>query len=228
MRRVVFAATAIGLLIAGGAAVWIFSRHPSLEPSPATSPKPTVSSDPNTARVRVVGLDGSPLSGMLPIATETPNAFDAPVAKGKPTDSQGRGTVMLDPNRWLYVRAWDPQLRYFANNYFEVPAGNAAVRDELQIVMVEGATLKARLFRADGTPAAHENVGLMMFHPDKGPWWPGEADTDADGNVEFSRVPAGKFLLALKTAQSGRVDLPAVFLPPGGETHLGNVQLLPE
>lgn len=228
MKRVVFAATAMGMVIAGGAAIWAYNRYLTSNTPPEVSSEPVVSSVPNTARVRVVGLDGSPLSGMLPIATETPNAFDAPVAKGKPTDSQGRGTIVLDPNRWLYVRAWDPQLRFFANNYFEVPSGNAAVRDELQIVMVEGATLKARLFRADGSPAAHENVGLMMFHPDKGPWWPSEADTDDAGNVQFSRVPAGKFLLALKTSQSGRIDLPAVFLPPGGETDLGNVQLLPD
>lgn len=230
MRRFLLAvAVAAGIVLI--ASVWIIQErtgfkkaHPSAPPS-ETNAQPTSGT---LVRVRVVGLDQQPLRDMLPIATETPNAFDKPLAQGKPTDAQGRSSLVLDPNRWLYVRAWDPTLRFFANNYFDVPAGQADVAEELVVVMVEGARLRATLFTPEGNPVANENVGLMMFHPEKGPWWPAEADTDTAGNVVFERVPAGQFLLALKTVHSGRIDLPAVFLPPAGDTHLGNIQLLPE
>ncbi len=229
MKRLALWLAAIGLIVAVFALGYLrnqktqtATQHPSQDVAETPSGSGTL------IRVRVVGLDQQPLSGMLPIATEKPNAFDEPVARGKPTDAHGKSSLILDPNRWLCVRAWDPQLRFFANNYYDVPAGKADVSEELLIVMVEGARLKARLFAPDGAPAANENVGLMMLHPEKGPWWPAEANTDDEGNVVFDRVPAGQFLLTLKTVKSGRIDLPAVFLPPAGETDLGKVQLLPE
>lgn len=222
----------VGPLVIGAAVVCAMVLWRYAGPRPDTDvgsrPKPPGGSDESAVRVRVVNLEGRPLAGMIPIATETPNAFDAPVSEGRPTGEDGRSRLALDPSRWLYVRAWDPALRFFANNYFDIPPGPSPVQDELEIVMVEGAVLRVQLLAWDGRPAADENVGLMMFHPDKGPWWPGETDTDKEGNAVFARVPAGKFLLTMKALYSGRIELPAVYLPPGGEVNLGTVQLLPE
>jgi hypothetical protein len=95
----------------------------------------------------------------------------------------------------------------------------------MEIVMVPGASLDLALMRPDGTPVADTNVGIMMFHPSKGPWWPSEADTDKTGTVHFPALPAGKYMIRLKALGMDRIDLPDVDLPPGGHTNLGQVTL---
>ena len=162
---------------------------------------------------------------MTPIATATPNAFDAPVAVGQPTDATGRGSLVLPPDQRLYVRAWDPNQQWFANNYFDVPPGEGAETPLMQIVMVRGASLDAVVLAPDRTPAANTNVGLMMFHPTQGPWWPGEADTDAAGAVHFPALPAGTYTMKLKALDAGTIEVPGVTLPPGGHADLGPIVL---
>lgn len=193
--------------------------------SPRDSTPKSTSDDLILARVRVVDLEGRPLEGMVPIATNRPNAFDSPVAKGYPTDSSGRSWVALDPDRWLCVRAWDPELRFFANKYFEIPPGPGTITEELELVMVEGATLCMQVFDPDGRPLAGEEVAIMMAHPEHGPWWPDKASADGDGAVTFDRVPAGTYFLKIGTARSGEIELSEVILPPAGRADLGKVQL---
>ncbi len=198
------------------------------KPSPQTTNPATREPKPGsaiTARVRIVDLLGNPLANMAPIATRQPNAFDEPFAKGPLSGSDGYSSIVLDTTQWLYVRAWDPATRYFANNYFDVPPGDAPVDKTLEITMAPGATLKAHLSGAGGGPVGNETVGLMMLHPDKGPWWPCEACTDAEGGVVFSPVPPGRFLLRFKAAESGAAELPEVSLEPGGICDLGSVPL---
>ena len=176
-------------------------------------------------RVRVVDLRGRPLEGMVPIATKKPNAFDKPVAWGKPTDARGRGEIVLASDSALCLRAWDPEGNLFTNNYFDIPAGRRTAEKRLEIVMVEGAVLTVQLVDPDGRPAALENVGLMMFHPTKGPWWPGEGDTDGEGRVSFSPVPAGQYVIKMKAIRSGTIELPGVMIRPGETVDLGKVAL---
>ena len=57
---------------------------PAQPPQAAASPGQMV-----TANVITVDLDGRPLSGMMPIASTYPNAFDAPVARGQATKDDG-------------------------------------------------------------------------------------------------------------------------------------------
>jgi len=231
MRRRVPAALshALSLLVAGVLlAVLLGACGVEKEPAetaqtvgPADTPGDSV-----TARVAVVDLDGEPLAGMRPVATRTPNAFGEPVVMGAATDLKGSGYVLLPADIRLYVRAWDPDLTYFANNYFDIPAGKPGGETPLmRIVMVEGASLDVVLLDADGRPAANTNVGLMMFHPAKGAWWPGEADTDAGGAAHFASLPAGAYMLKLKALNVGRIDIPNVQMTPGGQTDLGEVIL---
>jgi hypothetical protein len=227
MRRVLLLAlTVSGILLGCGN-----DEKTPVEKAPATAAE---SSGPRTgvkakkittAPVLVVDLAGRPLSDMLPIATDQPNAFEKPVVQGELTGVDGRSVLTLPRDEHLYVRAWDPAMRMFPNNFYEVLAPTGDRTETMTITMVEGATLAMTLLDAAQQPVANENVGLMMFHDVHGAWWPAEGDTDADGRVVFERVPPGKYTMKLKAIKSGALEIGGVNLPPGGETDLGPIIL---
>mgnify|MGYP003735406325 CR=1 FL=1 len=175
------------------------------------------------AAVTVVDLEGQPLAGMTPIATTNANAFDAPVAVGHATDDAGKSALVLPRDVRVYVRAWDPDRRYFANNYYDIPPAVGDRTEDMHFSMVQGASLEVRFVTPDGTSVANTNVGLMMLHPAKGPWWPDECDTDGSGAAVFASVPAGRFTCRFKAAGAGEVEIADVELDVGGHTNLGQV-----
>ncbi|HIJ66646.1 MAG TPA: carboxypeptidase regulatory-like domain-containing protein [Candidatus Hydrogenedentes bacterium] len=177
------------------------------------------------ASVRAVGLDGTPVPGIMPIATTDPNAFDEPFAKGQLTGPDGRSAITIEPGRHTYVRGWDPALRKFANNYVELLPVSGNAIEEMVLVMVSGAALEAALLTPDGVPAANVEVRLMMVHPAEGPWWPATAVTDADGLVRFGAVPAGNFAIRLVADDIGEIEFAEVMLPPNGTVQLGRIVL---
>jgi len=202
-------------------------------PAPAAStdaPDPVAEAPDGTvvAQVRAVDLDGAPVAGIIPIATPQANAFDPPAAEGAPTDAEGRGALAIPTRGWMYVRGWDPELKRFANNIYDIPPGEGVIADELTLIMVDAATLEMTLYDAEGVAVADEAVGLMMLHPDRGPWWPAESHTDAAGVARFPNVPPGAYQLRIKAAESGMIELPTVTLLPGAVTDLGAVGLLPQ
>jgi len=221
MRCPVTALAALVLLAAGLAGC-------GREPEPSRD-VPTPSQQRQAAavvRLRAVDLNGNPVPGMLPIATESANGLDEHlVARGAPTGTDGCSVFRIPPGRRLYVRAWDDTRRLFASNYHEVFPSSGGQTKLLDVVMVPGASLRAELHSAEGAPIADTNVGLMMFHPTEGPWWPDEGDTDARGVVVFPSVPPGTYLIKLKAATGAMVELPEVDLPPGGATDLGAITL---
>lgn len=188
---------------------------------PAPAPKAEVPEGQTLGYVRVVSLDGNPVAGVRPIATARRNAFTEPVASGPPADNDGRSYLYFPDDKTLFVRGWDPELHWFPNNFFQAVPGTGEVTGEMKLVMVRSAVITATLLRPDGEPAANENAGLMMFHPELGPWWPSDAVTGPGGEVRFAPVPAGAFLLKLKVASGGMLEIPPVPLPPGGEKDLG-------
>jgi hypothetical protein len=170
-------------------------------------------------------MNGTPLPNMLPIASTQPNAFNKPLVTGQPTGDDGRGYLTIPSDQWLYVRAWDPTNRMFANNYFDVLPGKAETTDVMEIVMLPGASLSAVVVDGSGTPIGDSAVGMMMSHPTRGPWWPAESRTDEKGKVVFESVPAGKYQVTLETPAGQQIELPEVALPPGGSADLGPVAL---
>ncbi len=178
-----------------------------------------------TAFMRVVTLEGLPLSGMIPIATLQPNAFDRPIATGVKTNADGQSRIRFTTDQKVALRAWDPDLRYFPNNFYEVLPQIGEVDEMLVISMVEAATIEAVLFQPDGRPVANENTGIMLFHPVHGPWWPAEADADEKGAVTFAKVPPGQYVLRLKVASGAAVEIPETYLAPGKSAHLGLLYL---
>ncbi len=174
-----------------------------------------------TAHVRVAKLDGTPLAGIAPIVTKQPNAFDAPVATGPLTAANGESYVQYPRKEYLYLRGWDPELKYFPNNFFDLLPSREAVVGGLELVMVEGAVLTAALVGADGVPLANANAGLMMLHPNRGPWWPAQSNCDAAGTVRFEAVPPGSFTLRIKAEPGGMVEVPETAIRPGGAVDLG-------
>ena len=190
------------------------------EPSPAPSHPTRV-----RANVRAVDLEGRPLPNMTPIATTAKNAFGEPLAHGSPTGEDGHAVFFVPSDRLLFVRAWDPTLRRFANNFYELHPGPGEETEVMMIVMAPGASLDAVLFNTEGRPAANANVGIMMFHPAEGPWWPGEADTNERGEVHFPCLPAGTYVIKIKVLGNGQLEVPDVTLAPGGNTNLGPVFL---
>jgi hypothetical protein len=195
-------------------------------PAPTAEKTPPTPSAPEqaTGYVRVVDRAGNPLPNMTPIVTTQPNAFDKPVAMGAPTDGDGKGQVRFVSDQLLFLRAWDPLQRWYPNNFYEfMPGGNVA--DNLEIVMVRAAALEVHLVHADGGPIADEEVGMIMLHPTRGPWWPAQGQSDASGRVFFKSVPPGQFVFRFKVESSGTGEVPETPLPPGETAVLGVVTL---
>ncbi len=199
---------------------------PAQQPSKTTS---TSISEENsyvaTGYVRVLDLGGEPMANMAPIVTRSANAFDPPLSTGALTDAEGRGSVRFPNNEKLFLRAWDPQLAYFPNNFFTILPASGDATDELTVVMAKAASLSVQLYDADNAPLAHQNIGIMMFHPTEGPWWPASANTDAEGLVHFPAVPPGSFVIKVKAESGLQYELPALSLAPGADIDVGAVIL---
>lgn len=200
--------------------------------APATAPataEPTPQPAPPTgfvsASVQVVDLAGKPLMGMAAIVTRQPNAFDQPVAMGDPTDANGMGTIRFENNEHLYLRAWDPLLGYFPNNFYEILPGGSVVKETLTIEMVPSAGLEAQLVLPDGQPAANQTVEIMLSHATRGPWWPARGQADAEGVVRFPNLPAGEFLLEFRVPAGAALQVTETPLPPGELVNLGALNL---
>ncbi len=178
-----------------------------------------------TATIQVVDLSGAPQAHMVPIVTKEPNAFDKPVKTGSATDHLGKGTIRFSADEHLFLRAWDPTLNYFPNNFYEVLAGGNQITDDLVIQMVPAAALSVQLLLPDDTIAANMTIGLMLFHPTRGPWWPAEGTTDTDGFVTFAHLPAGEYVLRFKAASGARLEYRQTALPPGDRVDLGVLTL---
>lgn len=178
-----------------------------------------------TAQMQVLTLQGVPLAGMIPIATRSPNAFDKPIATGPPTNEKGESYIQFPSTEKVALRAWDPKLQFFPNNFFEALPNTGSAAETLVIRMVEASALDAVLTFSDGTPAQRDNAGLMLIHPVYGPWWPAEGNTNERGEVRFAPVPPGKFVLRIKVASGAFVEVPETYIAPGEPTHLGIVMM---
>lgn len=195
-------------------------------PEPAPTPPTPAAPATITAQVLVTDYEGAPLAGMVPIVTRQPNAFDEPVARGNPTDASGVSRFTFPAGEKLCLRAWDPDLNYFPNNFFDVgPVAELSAADT-PIVMVRAATLRGLLLRPDGAPAANEEVSLMLSHPVRGPWWPAKTRTGPDGMLLLPNTPPGMFQIEIQ-AESGRLLLPQATLLPGIMADVGMVTLAP-
>jgi hypothetical protein len=196
-------------------------------PSPTPDAKPSASKDTIRSVVQLRDLAGNPLAGMGAIATESPNAFDAPVAKSTETNEAGEGHIILPAGRELYVRGWDPDLKYFANNFYNVLKGDGSQTQTLVLTMVEASEAVAQLETPDGAPLVNMAVQVMLSHPTQGPWWPSRGETNSAGLLTLSPLPPGQFNLELRTKTAGSLELPATVLPPGETAVLGKLTLRP-
>jgi hypothetical protein len=172
-----------------------------------------------------VDLEDRPVANAIPIATRQPNAFDQPLARGAATGPDGTSTVAIPGGEWVCVRAWDPELKKFANNYVDVYGSAEHVAGVIRLTLVPGAELRATLFMPDGSRAANTRVDILMHHPTRGPWWPSFTETDAEGVAEFPALPAGVYRVEWSAASGGRIDMPEVTLMPGSHVDLGVVPL---
>jgi len=200
------------------------AASPETKPVP-TEPEPQPATSSVRVGVRVVDLSGAPLAQMTPIVTRKPNAFDQPVATGSATDSQGHGSISFPTEEDLFLRAWDPALNFFPNNFYEILSGGNRVEANLVIQMVPAATLAVQLILPNNEIAADLAIGLMLYHPTRGPWWPTEGKTNKDGFVSFPNLPAGEYVLRFKTDSGARLEHRQTALPPGGEVDLGVLTL---
>ena len=194
-------------------------------PSESPAPKDSPTLSPALAKIRAIDMEGRPLANMMPIATAEPNAFDTPVARGALTNERGESHLSLPLDGKLFVRVWDPSLRYFANNIFEVyPLSHAETR-WLEVTMAPSAHLTVSLTGPTGDALVDTEVELMLRHPTWGPWWPARSRTDGAGAAVFESLPPGKYVIALWAVGVGRVELNEGLLPPGESVHAGAAML---
>jgi len=171
------------------------------------------------ATLRAVDLDDKPLKGMIPIATRGANAFDEPLVRGEPSKIDGTSVLSIPSDQHLFLRMWDPVLKYFANNFYEIVPGARNIPATMTVTMVPGASLDMIV------PALNATVDIMMIHPAEGPWWPARATSDAAGHVHFDAVPAGVYAVRVTAQSGGTADLGEVKLQPSGALDLGRVPL---
>jgi len=100
------------------------------------------------------------------------------------------------------------------------------VAADTPVTMVPAAEAHGVLLLPGGGPAANTPVSLMLSHPTRGPWWPAEAVTGADGAFSFPNIPPGVFRVEL-TAAAGAAMLEEVTLQPGAPNELGAPTLSP-
>lgn len=174
--------------------------------------------------VRVVDLAGNPLPNMQPIANRQRNAWDEPLSRGELTNSDGWAVLTLPPDGLAYVRAWDPSQRHHSSNFLSVHAIPGVELEPVTVTMVQAARLEARLVDESQAPLADEPAELLLFHPEEGPWWPAQTQTDSEGRVEFEQIPPGEYRVQI-AGPSGRVELSNVAIRPGGSVDLGALPL---
>lgn len=203
-------------------------------PAPATALAPSAGADEaaqtpeqreRVVRLRITTLEGMPLPNMRAVATREANAFGAPLAMAPPSGADGRTRLRIPAAEHLYVRPWDENLLFFTNSLLELPPGAAGETEEQQVFMAHGAQLSLQVLRPEGVPLAGMPLRLMFLHPQRGPWWPERAMTDAEGRVLFASVPPGAFAVAIDAGPAGTAQLSQVVLPPGGTLDLGPVPL---
>lgn len=175
-------------------------------------------------KITIVDSTGKPLEKMAGIATEKPNAFDEPIARGNLSGPDGISTIHIPRNKGVFIRAWDPILHYFPNNYFEIPPTDADYLEDMQVLMLEASSIEFQLFDKDDQPVQNQSVGLMMFHPKLGPWWPCDGHTDETGTVQFKPVPAGMYNLRLKTESGMILEIKEIKIPPASSINLGKIK----
>jgi hypothetical protein len=202
---------------------------PAKAPAPATPPPAPKAEAPASqgvyAPMTTVDFQGKPVPGMVPIATNSANAFDEPIAHGNPTDEKGKSSLTLPQETHLFVRAWDPQMKMFAENFYEMPAMKGTSTDAMTVTMVPAAAAEAAVFGPDGKPLPNADVHLMLIHPKRGPWWPARGTTDSAGLARFAPVPPGEFVLDFNVEGVGKAEMPVTFLPPTRNTPLGAIHL---
>ncbi|MDX9974380.1 MAG: hypothetical protein RBU21_15450, partial [FCB group bacterium] len=162
---------ALIILLLGAAACGSPEPPPAKAPAPSP-PKAEPAAEGVHAQMTTVDFEGKPLPGMVPIATLSANAFDEPIARGGVTNEKGVATIMLPQETNLYVRAWDPQMRMFAHNFYEMPAMKGNSTDPMTVMMVPAAAVAAMFQGNDGKPLANADVNLLLIHAQRGPWWP--------------------------------------------------------
>lgn len=178
--------------------------------------------DGPVVRLYAVDLDGNPLPGMLPIATRKANAFDTPVVYGDKTGADGLAGVVLPRTDRLWVRAWDPELNWFAVNVYDVVANVGNETELMTIQMARAGSLSVVLQDSDGVLLSGKNVGLRMSHPTRGPWWHAEGKTDAAGRVTFAKVPPGEYLIGMTLESGERAEWGVTRINPGATVDLGS------
>lgn len=175
-------------------------------------------------KVIIVDSSGAPVEKVGAIATFKPNAFDEPFAWGNLSGKDGISEIWVPKNTHMYIRAWDPELRYFPINFYEIPPTDADALEEMTIKMMESAVVEMTLIDFEDKAIANENVGLMMIHHKYGAWWPCQGYTDSSGNVVFKPLPPGIFDLRIKTERGIILEIKEVSLPPGSHTVLGKIK----
>ncbi len=175
-------------------------------------------------KVKIVDATGTPMENIGAIATLNPNAFDEPLAWGSLSGRDGISEIWVPKNLHLFIRAWDPKLKFFPNNFYEIPPTDADLLEDMTITMLESSSVEMTLYDSNDNPVAKENVGLMMIHSKYGSWWPCDGYTDENGNVVFAHLPPGIFNLRIKTESGLILEIKELSLPPGSHTIIGKVK----
>jgi len=195
---------------------------------PAAAANPITTADEKVLHLRIVNAESAPLSGMVPVASDGPSLLSETVSQGSPTGADGESLVVFPKDKWVYVRAADPEGNWIAADYVELRPGDELESDEpVNLTMAAAASVLATLQHQDGTPITNETAALLMLHPAHGQWWRAESEIDDSGGVQFTGLPAGVFALKLQVGDSTAATFREVVLTGGDVKDLGVVSPRP-
>lgn len=216
-------------MAACGAVVLTACSAESIDGAPPVPIGNTVASaDEIILHLRIVNTESAPLAGMVPVASESPSLLSDTVSQGSPTGEDGESSVVCPKDKWLYVRAADPEGNWVAADYVEMEPGDALDSDEpVNLTMAAAASVLATLQHQDGSPITNNAVELLMIHPAHGQWWRAESNIDESGRVRFTGLPAGVFSLKLQLGDTAAATFREVVLTGGEVKDLGIVSPQP-
>jgi protocatechuate 3,4-dioxygenase beta subunit len=178
-----------------------------------------------TVHVQITDEAGRPLPHISAGATWT-RSGDGIWTEGTKSDGDGKATLYLYPDEEQYVRGFDPKNKMLARSYQTVNLKAGQVVEDMRIVMLPAASIRAKLMDGDAA-LANKRVMCSLLYKD-GPEYDRYLQTDSEGLVTMDRLEPGEAKLVMQTMPASHVGtIASLKIQAGQDKDLGEVALRP-
>ena len=143
-----------------------------------------------------IDTDGKPLAGITvradAIMGPDGRGYDLPERPQATTDAQGKFALQGLPRGHCQLHAYSKaHLLRDVLKVYEVPSGDVA------LTLVATGSVKFKVTKADGTPAADAQVSMEPEGGAKVGKWGGSGNVSPDGTLQFDSIPPGKYVASI-------------------------------